>query len=63
VYDFQSISVGQLSLDPPVARHNVEIELNGHPIRLHPQPLEQPTQRNGPIDLMIVTIDYDFHVP
>jgi len=62
VYDFQPISVGQLGLDPTVSRHDIEIELDRDAVRLHAQLLEEAAQRDGSVELVIVTVDDDLHV-
>jgi len=62
VYDFHAISVGQLGLKPPPARHDFEIELDRNAVGLHAQPLDKSTQRDGTVELVIVTVDDDLHV-
>jgi hypothetical protein len=62
VYDFQPISVGQLSFDPPASRHDIEIEFDRHAVRLHAQPLDKPAQRDGTVELVIDTVDDDLHM-
>jgi hypothetical protein len=62
VYDFQPISVGQLGLKPPAARHDVKIKLDRNAVGLHAQALDQSTQREGTVELVIVSVDDDLHV-
>jgi hypothetical protein len=62
VYDFQPISVGQLGLSPLPARHDVEIELDRDAVGLHAQALDESTQGDGAVELVIVAVDDDLHV-
>jgi hypothetical protein len=62
VYDFQPISVGQLGLAPTVSRHDIEIELDRDSVSLHAQVFDESAQRDGSVELVIVTVDDDLHV-
>jgi hypothetical protein len=61
VYDLQAVTFGELSSHPLLAGHDAKIQLNRHPIRLHPQLLDQLAESERTFDGAIFPIDDDFH--
>jgi hypothetical protein len=62
VYDLQAIAVGELSFHPLAAGHDIEIQFDSHAVGLHSQMLDQATERDGPLDEVIVAVDHEFHL-
>jgi len=61
MHDLETVSFGELGSEPLLAGHNIEVQFDRHPVRLHAQLFDQLTERKGTSKAAVFPVDNKFH--
>jgi hypothetical protein len=61
MHNLQVIAVGQHGLGPGLAASNFTVPFHRHPVLFHAEPLQEGSERNWSLEVLLQSIDQHFH--